>query len=962
MTKQKTVKENKVHRKINKKNLAAGIISVIVACMILVGTGGLLVMFSMLNDKPEVTTEAFESNESSQIYDMEGNLIGSVGNQIRSNITYNDLPQSLVDALVSVEDSRFFEHNGFDVSRFSKAILENIKSFSFSQGGSTITMQLIKNTYFVDDEAGISAGKKVGRKVQEIFMSFEVNKLLSKERVIELYLNKLNFGGAGNIRGVQTAAQYYFGKDVQELSLAESAMLVGIVNSPTYYNPFKYLDKATKRRNTVLNLMQYHGYITKEECELAKAIKVEDLLIDQTKISSGSGTQYQAYIDTVVQEVKDTTGLDPYSTPMKIYTYMNPKVQQTIDDIQSGNVNDYFEYPDELMEIAIVSMNNSTGEINGIGGGRNYSSNGSLLLNHATDQYKQPGSSVKPFLSYALAFEVLGWSTSHVLTDRPIVYKGTTKVIKNYSGNYSGDVTMLDAVGNSLNTPAIQTLQEVVDNVGSKYVIQYLQNLGFSKVTNELFDIGYAIGGSTFEVSAVELAAAHATMINEGLYVKPHTISKIEFLDGTDPIEPSYSPTQVLSKESAYLVTQLMYNNVYGPYSNYMQILKRDYPVYAKTGTSDWGDSGKDYGIPTGAAKDLWMVSSTSDYTISVWTGYEKAVKDKETYFTTAKSRLNIRGKISKLLLDANESTTKPSGVTKPDGVVSITHILGTYPYASVIDGMDSKYVTTGLIKKDFAALANPESASVESLKSFDVQLDAKGELVAKFATYPDSSKLEVAPDTKDISLSVGDKYIEATGRRIFDWTWIYGRIMYKGYVEVDGKKINDINNETDTYTTKLDLKPGQHIKVCGYYSYNNLDIKSNEVCKEFDVEDKELTVTVPSINATKTEIELWASTYNIKVTFEDVVNEAKKNTNEIISSNSPINGVVLSIKQSEIAKLDLTVKLYKGLVCGSNASIVNGACTCNQNYEGDPLKGCTLTQTPPPSVDPVPPTALPNA
>lgn len=940
-------------RKLNKENLIALIIAIILVMMLIVSTISVGLLASMLKGKPKVTIDKFESNQSTQIFDANGELIGSVGNQIRTNVTYDKLPQSLIDALVSIEDSRYFSHNGFDIARFTKSALNNIKSMSFSQGGSTLTMQLIKNTYFVDDEAGLSAQKKISRKLQEIFMSFDVNKILSKERAIELYLNKLNFGGSGNIRGIQTAAQYYFGKDVQELTLPESAMLVGIVNSPKYYNPFRYLDYATERRDTVLNLMHHHGYITKKELNLAKSVKVEDLLVKDGNKSFGNLDQYQAYIDTVVEEAKNLTGLDPYSTPMKIYTYMDQPVQKVIDNIQAGNVDGYFEYPDELVEIAVVSMNNSNGQINAVGGGRNYASGGSLLLNHATDQYKQPGSSVKPFLSYALAFEILGWNTNHVIVDRPYVYRGTSKVIKNYSGRYVGDVILKDAVGQSLNIPAIVTLQEVIDNVGSKHVVSYLQNLGFSKVTRENFDLGFSIGGSNFEANAVELAGAHATMINAGDYIKPHTISKIEFLDGSEPIEAKYTPVNVLSKEAAYIVSDLMYNNVYGPYTNYMSILRRDYPVYAKTGTTDWGNEGLDYGIPQGAAKDQWLIASTSKYTVSVWVGYEKAIKDKDTYFTVAKERLNTRGKIAKLVLDANEMHGIPEAIHKPDGVIQLKHILGTYPYASPIEGMDEKFVVTSLIKKDFANLVDPQSASVEQLNNLDVTLDAAGNVQIKFPVYPDASKLEIAPEHKDISLNEGGKYVEAYGKRIFDWTWVYGRILYKGKITINNNVVHEFNSESETYNSTIALQPGQLINVCGYYGYGNLEVNSNQVCREFTIEDKDITFTVPNNKATRTDIETFAQTYGITTTFTEVIDASKKDSNEIYNSGVLVNGQTLTLKQSELPRLTLTVYIYKAPACGENAELVNGVCTCLVGYEGDPKVGCKLKTLQPDSSTP---------
>ena len=227
---------------------------------------------------------------------------------------------------------------------------------------------------------------------------------------------------------------------------------------------------------------------------------------------------------------------------------MDTKTQKVMDSIQQGDEESIL-FPDDLMEIGTISINNQTGEIVAIGGGRNYGRGGSMLLNHATEQYKQPGSSVKTILSYALAFEYLGWSTSHVVEDKPMVYAGTDKVIRNANGQYVGQITLKDAVSRSLNTPAIATLQEIFDTIGRDKVVEYLQSLGFSCVKNnpELVDIQYAIGGSNFTVSAKELAAAHSIIMNGGYYIEPHTIKRIEFNNGDAPVEPTYAKTKVLS-------------------------------------------------------------------------------------------------------------------------------------------------------------------------------------------------------------------------------------------------------------------------------------------------------------------------------------------------------------------------------------------------------------------------------
>ena len=297
-------RKRKVVRKVNKKAILTVFVVLILIVGLIGGSAGLIVLNKMMQGKPNLEITDLLSKESSKIYDKDGNQIADVGKQIRTNITYNQIPEALIDAFLSVEDSRFFDHKGFDTARFTKSMLENIKALRFAQGGSTMTMQLIKMSYFTDDEAGVGAPKKIERKVQEIALALELEKDVSKKTIMELYINKMNFGGSGNIRGVQKASQYYFGKNVSELNLNECAMLAGIVNRPNAYNPFNYLDYATTRRNTVINLMVRHGYITKKQGDLAKIVKVEDLLVDPSK-SKGTGSQeylYQSYIDTVINQ------------------------------------------------------------------------------------------------------------------------------------------------------------------------------------------------------------------------------------------------------------------------------------------------------------------------------------------------------------------------------------------------------------------------------------------------------------------------------------------------------------------------------------------------------------------------------------------------------------------------------------------------------------------------------------
>lgn len=675
--------------------ILTGLMAVTVGAYCAVGYFGLNYAKKLLNGMPELKINDFISPESSKIYDGNGTLITEIGTYYRDNIVYSQCPEALIDAFLSIEDSRYFEHNGFDIPRFSKAAIETVINHN-TQGGSTFTMQLVKNTYFsIDSEDGSSEGVEreatYEYKAQQIILAMELEQYLNKEQIFELYVNKLNFGG--RIRGIQKAAEYYFGKEVTELNLSECAMLAGIVNLPNGYNPYNYLEDATIRRNEVLGLMLQHGYIDQDEFDLASSIKVEDLLVGEDKLNIET-TAYGAYIDAVIEEVQKMTGFDPVTTGMNIYTALDPVIQDTIEAIE--NEETYITFPDELFQVSITSMNNQNGEIVGMGGGRYYEG-GARLLNRATSQWKQPGSSVKPFISYALAFEYLGYSMDELLADKPYSYPGETRILVNYDGRYRGTVSIKDAVANSLNIPAIITLQKVQEKIGSDAIVDYLQSIGITRADKETFHLSYAIGANQFEMTTKELAGAHSAMINLGVYNEPHTVRYVEIIGG-DTYYPQNQNVRVLSPGSCYLVDLLMKNNVDVQIGNLMALLKKPYPVYAKTGTTDWGRDGLQYGIPEAAMKDKWMVASTSQYTNAVWAGYDYAVAGKLTYFPEWKMLLNIPGKINKMLLETEEDLVPYEaidGVEQPGDVTYSTYVYGTHPHVKVGTGLWGSTVTS---------------------------------------------------------------------------------------------------------------------------------------------------------------------------------------------------------------------------------------------------------------------------
>ena len=658
---------------------------IILGFYVVLGSVGAYMIKDMTRDMPKLNVDDFIGDESSNIYDGNGNLLIEVGTYYRENVDYSQMPESLIDAFLSIEDSRFFAHNGFDLPRFTAAAIHNVTSGDLTgQGGSTFTMQLVKNSYFsVDDgdqSTSYSAGKGIKYKVQQILLAMQLEKKLNKEQIFELYVNRLNFGQ--NIRGVEMAARYYFGKNASQLNLSESALLAGIVNMPNTYNPYYYLDYATDRRNEVLNMMVYHGYITQDECDLAKSIKIEDQLVGEYADIEVQNNTYQEYIDVVLTEAQQLTGLDPYNVGMNIYTALDTNLQDLIMSIENGSAG--VTYGDDLMQSAITVLDHTNGEIVALGGGRNYGSEGGArLMNRATDMYKNPGSTIKPILPYALGFEYLGFSIDEHVPDYKYSYPGESRTVADYDRTYKGVMDIKDAVADSRNIPAIVTLQNVQDKFGTDVIVNYMHSIGFDSMDASNFHLCCAIGSETFTATVTQMAAAHGAIMNLGVYNQPHTIRSVETSSG-DTYYPDSQNVRVLSSGSAWLSTELMRNNVdQTKYYNYMKILDRDYDVFAKTGTSDYDDSLESYGIPAGSGKDEWMIASNSKYTNAVWTGWDEAVAGAQTYFTGYKYSVNTSGNINSLLIDKEAAITSDASqsLTRPDDLEEVTYVQNTWPH-----------------------------------------------------------------------------------------------------------------------------------------------------------------------------------------------------------------------------------------------------------------------------------------
>lgn len=629
-----------------------------------------------------LTTDDFvpdklSQSESTIMYDNKGNEFTTLGVmtddilQKREKISYDEFPQVLVDALIATEDSRFFQHNGVDLARFLKASALQLLGKD-AGGASTLTMQVSKNNFTDTTSHGI---KGIIRKFRDIYVSvFQIEKNYTKQEIIEFYLND-NCMGETNY-GVEQGSQYYFGKSARDLSLTEAALLVGLFQSPNGYNPYVYPEKAETRRNTVLNLMVRHGYITKEEADIAKSIPVESLL-------SGDGgkelDQYYGFSRTVYEEAIKLTGLDPYVTPMKIYTTLNIDVQDGINKALAGET---VKWKDDVVQAGIAVTDVNTGAVIAIGAGRNRTT--SQSFNFATQARRQPGSTAKPLFDYAPGIEFENWSTYQLFTDEKWSYTNGPEV-NNWDNKYSGLMTMKSALAVSRNIPALKAFQ----SLNKSKILEFVTSLGIEpEVENGFLHEAHAIGGFT-GVSPLQMAVAYASFANGGYYIEPYTITKIEIRSTGEVFEYKHQKNRVMSEATAYLMNNMLVYAVNNGFNGGAKL--SGVQVAAKTGTSNYSkEYVKEKGLSS-SINDLWTVAYTPEHSIALWYGYERASKEYQhsrTGYNTQKE--NIMRAVMKYI----PKTSKTFKV--PGTVVSVDVEKGTWPAM-----LPSAYTPRDLITKE---------------------------------------------------------------------------------------------------------------------------------------------------------------------------------------------------------------------------------------------------------------------
>ncbi|MQQ52985.1 PBP1A family penicillin-binding protein [Streptococcus mitis] len=590
------------------KYLGIGVISLFIVAFLL--GGGVFLYYA--NKAPELSESKLVATTSSKIYDSKNELIADLGAERRVNAQSSDIPTDLVNAIVSIEDHRFFNHRGIDSIRIAGAFLRNLSSNGGLQGGSTLTQQLIKLTYFSTS----TADQTLSRKVQEAWLAIQLERTATKQEILTYYVNKVYMSN-GNY-GMQTAAENYYGKDLKDLSIPQLALLAGMPQAPNQYDPYSHPEAALERRNLVLSEMQKQGYLTAEQYETAINTPITDGL--QSLKSVNNYPQYMDnYLKEVIDQVEQETGYNLLTTGMEVYTNVDQEVQKRLWDVY--NTDEYVDYPDDDLQAASTIVDVTNGKVIAQLGSRHQSSNVSFGINQAVETNRDWGSTMKPITDYAPALEYgIFDSTAATINDAPYNYPGTDIPVYNWDKTYFGNITLQYAIQQSRNVPAVKTLEKV----GLDHAKTFLNGLGIdypSMVYANAISSNTVESHKQYGASSEKMAAAYAAFANGGIYHKPMYINKVVFSDGSSK-EFSDQGTRAMKETTAYMMTEMMktvltYGTGRGAYMSWL-------PQAGKTGTSNYTDDEiENYIKNTGyVAPDEMFVGYTRKYSMAVWTGY----------------------------------------------------------------------------------------------------------------------------------------------------------------------------------------------------------------------------------------------------------------------------------------------------------------------------------------------------
>ena len=574
----------------------------LVIFLFLVAGVGLFAFYA--KDAPNISRADLESGGSSGLYNTNGKFVMSLGTEKRLYVKDSEDLQLLKDAIVSVEDKRFYKDKlGIDPIRIVGSMLTNAKSKSISAGGSTITQQLVKLTKF----STAASQRTLRRKAQEAWLAMRVQREYSHDEILEFYINKvyMNYGNTG----IGTAANFYYGKKIGDLDLAQTAMLAGMPNRPTVYNPYTYPQYAKYRRDIVLKAMLKNKKISQEQYDEASKESIKKGLKPHNQRKQSNLRKINdPYVKEAIAEVR-AKGFDPFRDNLKITINMDQKAQKKLYQLAN---NGQVPFTNDKMQIGASVVDPSNGHVVAILGGRHLPSSVQLGLDRAVQTTRSTGSSIKPVLDYGPAIEYLNWSTAKMLDDSKYVYPGTNVQLYDWDNKYDGMMTMRHALEQSRNVPAVKTLREVgiprARKFAGKMDIDIPKDSGLS----------VAIGANA---SSLQMAGAFSAFATMGIYHKPQFVSKIETPDGLTRNYDSEG-IRVMSKATAYIITDMLKGVIKHGSGRNAQINGLYHA--GKTGSVKYSE--QDLARYPGYAatpKDSWFVGYTPRYAIGVWTGYD---------------------------------------------------------------------------------------------------------------------------------------------------------------------------------------------------------------------------------------------------------------------------------------------------------------------------------------------------
>lgn len=708
-------KKNKKVKKHPKLMLAIKIFVILFLLLCVIGAGIIAaIFFGLFGDDFEITKEELKiSASNSKVVDKDGNVIADLsGDEKRKIITLDQMATYLPKAYVAIEDERFYDHDGVDFKRTGGAILNTVFGGGSSYGGSTITQQLVKNITKDDEASGIEG---IMRKVKEWAKAYQVERMISKDQILELYLNILYVGGEGNLHGVELGAEYYFNKSAKDLDLAECSFLAGINSSPNYYNPYKlYNDNDTEAKRTerikskcltVLSKMKELGYVTNEEEYNAAVAKVEAGLPFTKGVGASQASSYSyhtdALIEQVIAQVMEEKGISReiaknyvYSSGLTIYSTVDTNIQARVETetrdakyVKSGKEkNPDGSLKNEHTQAAMAIIDHKTGNVLGVSGGLGEKSGANL--NRATQSVRQPGSSIKPIAVITPALQEKIITAATVYDDVLTQFDGNYKP-KDDGNHYRNLINIRDIIAYSQNVPEVKIMKELTPSKS----IDYLRNYGVTslKKAEEVKDakdpnahdeyLSLAVGGANDGISPLEMAAAYAAIANNGEYITPTFYSKVVDANGNVVLTPNQEKRRVISEQNAYIAKSILQEPVKKGTATYCAISGMD--VAAKTGTTD-------------GSKDRWLCGFTPYYAAACWYGYDKPEEVVWTATSNPAGTIwdNVMTDIHKGLPSA--TFTRPEGIVeatvcKATGCLAVEGCTTTYKEIFTSDNMPSK-------------------------------------------------------------------------------------------------------------------------------------------------------------------------------------------------------------------------------------------------------------------------------